>query len=220
MSKQNPNRSSRPRGRPSRDTQRATANALETYRCEIPKFISDPVYTVVQRYYVKDASSDVVTVTKELPIPPWAFASSTTLLHMPFKAIRLSKMECWCVYRNSVGISGNTINVTVVERRGVRPIEWSDTASYQSNAHISKKFRPDETLGWYYGTTISETNPELSFRLPKGAVLELTFAYILDDADDVLSAGTSGLTANKIYTNNLSTDLEPIGKTYSTLLVY
>jgi len=125
----------------------------------------------------------------------------------------------WCVYRNSIGIEGNTINLTVVERRGVRPIEYSDTASYQCNAYIDKKFSVDDQLGWYYSQSTGETNPEFIFYMPKGAILELTLSYVLDDNDTVNSVSTSGLTADKVYTNSLVSTISAVGKSYQTPIV-
>jgi len=199
---------------------RVATNMINLEKCSIPTFISDTVYSTTMRWIVAEASADVVSVTVELPLPPWALASSSTLLNIPFKAVRLSKIEMWCVYRNSQSISGNTINLTYLERRGVRPIEYSDTASYQANAHIKRKFRKDDPCGWYYNTTIGESNPEFVFRLPKGAVLEMSFDYILDDGDAVLTNSTSGLTAQTIYSNRLSTSLDCVGKTNQFVLVY
>ena len=123
------------------------------------------------------------------------------------------------MYRNSVGIEGNTINLTVVERRGVRPIEYSDTASYQSNAYIDKKFSVDDQLGWYYSQSTGETNPEFIFNMPKGAVLELTLSYVMDDNDTVNSVSSGSLTADKVYTNSLVSTVSAVGKTYQTPIV-
>ena len=123
------------------------------------------------------------------------------------------------MYRNSVGIEGNTINLTVVERRGVRPIEYSDTASYQSNAYIDKKFSVDDQLGWYYSQSTGETNPEFIFNMPKGAVLELTLSYVMDDNDTVNSVTSGSLTADKVYTNSLVSTVSAVGKTYQTPIV-
>ena len=123
-------------------------------------------------------------------------------------------MRLWTVYRNSVGITGNTHNVTYVERRGVRPIEISQTASYSENACYVRKFRKDEQLGWYYSTTAGESNPEITIQMTKGSVLELTFDYVLDDGDIVITASGSGMTSARIYSNNLNVNWVCIGKSY------
>ncbi len=111
-------------------------------------------------------------------------------------------------------MSGNTHNVTFVERRGVRPFELSQTASYEKNACFVKKFNKDEPLGWYYSTTAGESNPEITFQLTKGSVLELTFDYVLDDGDIVITASGSGLTTSRVYSNNLNVNWVCIGKSY------
>ena len=167
---------------------------------------------------MNSTASDPDNFTIELPIVPWAISTNTTTLRPPFKSVRISKIKMWCMYRQQVGIEGNTINLTCLERRGVRPIEYSDTASPQQNACIVKKFGPDDQLGWFYSQTTGETNPEMKFQMPKGAVLEITFSFILDDDDTMNSAAGSGLTADRIYTNQLSTKLSPIGKTYAAVI--
>lgn len=195
-------------------------NELEIQRSAIPSFISDPVYSTTMRWVLASGAADVVTATVELPIPPWALASSTTLLNIPFKAVRLSKVQIWNAYRSASDMSSNTINMTFLERRGVRPIEYSDSASPQKCAHISKKFSKADDLGKYYNTTIGESNPEITFRLTKGSILEMSFDYILDDGDAVLTNSTSGLTAQTIYSNRISTSLDCVGKANQFVLVY
>jgi hypothetical protein len=186
----------------------------------IPQFQSDFVQSWKTRLYVNDsASGDVVSVLQELPIVPFGLSTSTTSISVPFKAVRLKKVEMWCNYRESKGIVGNTINLTMVERRSVRPIEISDTATFAKTAHIVKKFSKFDTVGWFYSTTVSETNPELRFALPKGAVLELTFDYVISDGDAVASFGGSGFTASRIYTNSMNTDLDAIGRSYDTQML-
>jgi hypothetical protein len=125
----------------------------------------------------------------------------------------------WCNYRPDVGIAGNTINLRFVERRSVRPVEFSATASYSSNAYLEKKFSKFETLGWYYDTTVSEQNPEISFQMPKGALLELDFAYILDDSDAVNLVGVVALTASRVYVNKLANNIDVVGRTHQTIIV-
>ncbi len=189
----------------------------------IPPFLSDPVMSWVTRLIIPKANSnDAVNNTQELPIFPWGMSTSTTTMRLPFKAVRLSKVEIWSDYRESVGIGGNTINLTFVERRGVRPIEISDTATYSRCAHIKWKApKTGDPLGLYYITTAGESNPEIRFQITKGSVLELTFNYVLSDASTVPLAitPTSGLTADLIYTNALNlTDFEPIGRTQAAAI--
>lgn len=186
----------------------------------IPSFQSDFVQTWKTRFYVNDAaSSDVVSVTQELPIVPYGISTSSTAIVVPFKSVRLKKVEMWCNYRESKGIVGNTINLTMVERRSVRPIEISDTATFTKCAHIVAKFSKFDTLGWFYATTVSETNPELRFALPKGAVLELTYDYVVSDGDALPSFGGSGFTVNRVYTNAMNGDLDCVGRTYDTQML-
>ena len=180
-------------------------------------FESDFVQSWKTRFYVNDsAASDVVAFTQELPIAPFGLSTNTTTIRVPFKSIRLKKVEMWCNYRESKGIVGNTINLTLVERRSVRPLEYSDTATFAKCAHIVRKFSKFDTVGWFYSTTISEVNPELRFQMPKGSVLELTYDYVISDGDAVPSFGTTGLTADRIYTNSMNTDLDVIGRSYET----
>jgi len=184
----------------------------------IPPFVADPVYSVKQRYFMNSTAADPDHFTVELPIVPWAISTNTTTLRPPFKSVRISKIKLWCVYRNSVGIEGNTVNLTILERRGVRPIEYSSTATYKDNACISKKFGKDNQLGWFYTQTSGETNPEFKCQMPKGALLEITFCFVMDDDDTMNSAAGSSLTADRVYTNQLSTKLSPVGKTYTAVI--
>jgi len=200
---------------------RATKNKSPENSCNrIPVFTSDPVLSLTQRYIVKEAaSSDVVTFTLELPIVPFGVSSSTTSLLLPFKSVRLKKLKVWCMYRSEKTIAGNTINVTCLERRLVRPIEWSDTASFNCNAFISKKFDKFDPLGQWYVQSSGESNPELRFQLPKGALLELTFDYIQSDADALNTYGVVGLTSSRLYTNALNSDIEVVGKGYQAVIL-
>ena len=139
-------------------------------------------------------------------------------MYQMYKAVRLSKMEVWNVFRPSVSIEGNTINVTCVERRLVRPIEWSATASSAVNAHIKKKFSIYEPLGQWYSTATGESNPELRFQLTKGSVLELTFAVVLHDSESVSTLTGTGLAFPRVYTNCLDTNELCIGKGFATVI--
>lgn len=190
-------------------------------KSQIPSFIPDQVLTFKCRYYVNPAAAtDVITFVRELPVVPLAVSYSATSLIQIFKAVRLAKVEMWCNHRDSVGVDGNTINLTAVERRTVRPIEWSDTATQLCPAHIVKKFSPVEPLGLWYGTTSGESNPELRFQMSKGAVLEMTYCAILHDAESITSIAASGLTFVRVYTNNLDTNVLAIGRSYQTSMTF
>lgn len=183
---------------------------------QIPNFQSDQVQSLKYRYILSDASADVVATTFELPIFPWALATSALSLSAPQKSVRLRKIELWTNYRSSVGMSGNTQSVTYLERRGVRPMEIASTATFETPAHYKKSFGPDDLLGWFYSTTAGESNPEITFQMTKGSILELTFDYVLDDADIVVTASGSGLTSSRIYSNTISSNLVCVGKAYQT----
>ncbi len=193
---------------------RATKNkSPESCDNRIPSFQSDQVESLTMRFCVDPSyGSDVKAFTLELPIVPFGVADTATTLLLPFKSVRLKRVKMWCVYRPEKDISGNTINLTVVERRLNRPIEWSDTASYSCNAFLSKKFAKFDPMGQWYLTTSGESNPELTFQLPKGGVLELTFDYILADGQNLGTSSGSGLSFPRVYANKLNADILPIGK--------
>lgn len=184
----------------------------------IPRYTPDAVFTSKFRYCVASGSADVISFTLELPIAPFGISDSATTVLLPFKAVRLNSFKVWCNYRSEKDISGNTISVTMVERRGVRPIEWTDIATYQQVAYVSKKFSKTEFAGLYYSTINSQENPEIKFQLPKGAVLELNFSWILSDAESLGTSSSSSLAYPKVYTNKLSTDMVTIGRTYEAVL--
>jgi len=181
---------------------------------QIPNFQSDQVQSLKYRYILSDAANDVVAVTFELPIFPWALATTSSTLSAPQKSVRLRKIELWTNYRSSVGITGNTQSVTYLERRGVRPMEIAATATFETPAHYKKTFGPDDLLGWYYSTTAGESNPEITFQMTKGSILQLTFDYVLDDADIVVTASGVGLTPTRIYSNSINANLNCVGKAY------
>lgn len=182
-------------------------------KSQIPSFQSDAVLSQAIRYYVNDSyGSDVLSFAVELPIMPNGVSSATNLILLPYKAVRIRAIEMWCNFRPTGNVTGNTINLTVVERRTVRPIEWSDTATFLTPAHIKKTFSKTEPLGLWYSTTSGESNPELRFQLPKGAILQITYDVILHDAEGCGSSAESGLSYPKVYTNRLSTDVSVVGK--------
>ena len=111
-------------------------------------------------------------------------------------------------------MTGNTQSVTYLERRGVRPMEIASTATFEVPAKYEKSFGADDLLGWFYSTTAGESNPEITFQMTKGSILELTFDYILDDADIVITAAGTGLTSSRIYSNTISSNLACVGKAY------
>jgi len=186
---------------------------------QIPPFSSDSVQSLKVRLIIsEDFASDVKNFAVELPQVPYGLSVNATTLYLPFKAVRLSKVEMWCNYRSEKGMTGNTINLIQIERRTVKPIEFSDTATFLTPAHICKKFDPLEPLGLWYQTTSGETNPELRFQMPKGAILELTYAFIVSDESSPGSSSGSGLSYPKVYTNCLNSDLVCVGKSYSAVL--
>lgn len=180
---------------------------------QIPNIVSDPVYSLKQRYYILDSVvNDVESISFELPVPPWAVSVSTTKLLIPFKAVRLAKIEVWSNYRSEKSITGNTVSVIVDTRRQTRPIEWSAVATQMQPAHISKKFDKFDPIGLWYITSAGETNPEITIRATKGCVFDLSFDFILDDAEATGSFTTSGLTADRVYTNRIDNYLGVVGK--------
>lgn len=186
----------------------------------IPPFISDRVMTWKTRLYVDEGATDVLSFRFEFPPPPWGITTSATNVELPFKSVRVASIKLWAMYRDAKGIPGNTINLTQVDRRGVKPIEMSDTASYNHNAFIKVNFPTDQPLGYYYTTSLGESNPELSIALPQGGVMEITYKYVLADGDAVRTVTAAGLTSARVYTNSLSLDLRPIGRTYAYPLAF
>lgn len=124
----------------------------------------------------------------------------------------------WCNFRPDGNVEGNTINLSFVERRTVRPIEWSDTATFLTPAHIKKKFLKTEPLGLWYATTSGESNPEIRFQMPKGALLDITFDFILHDSDNCGTSSGSGLSFPKIYTNKMYSDVACVGKALQAVI--
>lgn len=199
---------------------RASKNkSPETETNSIPPFVSDQVYSQTLRYYVPSVYvQDVLSFSRELPIPPFGVSDSSSQLILPFKAIRLKRIKLWCMYRPDQDIAGNTINLTIVDRRLCRPIEWSDTASFNCNAFLTKKFAKYDPLGQWYITNSGEVNPEIHIQMPKGSVLEMTFDYILSDGHNCRVTTGSSLSFPRVYTNSLSADLSVIGKGNSAVL--
>jgi len=198
-------------------TRNQVAVAMRDRIASIPKQIqSDPVQSWISRFGLTDAASDVVSVTWEFPIPPFALSTSALSMTSFMKSIRIKKIEIWCDYRSASNAGANTINLQVLERRGVRPVEYTSTASPIRNAHICAKFPKNSPLGWYYNTTTGESNPEVTVQLPKGAIMDIHFAYVMDDSDICLTLASSGLTSNRIYTNTISSSFQVFGRSYQT----
>lgn len=124
----------------------------------------------------------------------------------------------WCNYRSEKDIAGNTINLRFVDRRTVRPIEYSDTATPMKPAHISKKFNPLEPLGLWFQTTSGESNPEINFQMPKGALLEITYCWINSDESACGTTSGSSLSYPRVYSNKLHTDIACVGKTFEAVI--
>lgn len=106
----------------------------------------------------------------------------------------------------------------MIERRTVRPIEWSDTATFLKPAHIKKTFSKLEPLGLWYATTSGESNPEIRFQLPKGAIMQITYDAILHDGESCGTSSGSSLSYPKVYTNQLNANVTVVGKTYQTVI--
>jgi hypothetical protein len=170
------------------------------------------------RYYNVHASKSTVSATFELPIAPYGVSDSATTILIPFKAVRIRKIEMWCNYRPNEGVAGNTINLNIVERRQARPIEWSDTATFLSPAHICKKFSKFDPLGLWYITTNSQENPEVTLQMPYESVCDITFDYIVQDGESCGTSVGSSLAYPKVYTNRINTNLAPVGRSYTTVI--
>lgn len=199
---------------------RSTPNPATDHALVIPTFNPDSVMTCKVRYGVDlNASTDVIAWTNELPVAPFALSSSSSNLYIPFKAVRISKIEMWANYRPALTMLSNTINLTCNTREGVRPIEWSGTASYTRMAHIEKSFPPTQPIGQWYITTNGVANPEFTFQMGKGSVLEITYCYILSDEAACGTYSSSGLSFPRIYFNKLNADVDVFGKSHETLIV-
>lgn len=201
---------------------RASQNkAPEEKPVGIPPFISDPVLTWTSRFVVNDTTS-TVTVTQELPIYPWGLSTSTTTMRLPFKAIRLNKIRIWGNYDSDLTMAANTISLTFGQRRLMRPMELSDCAAPFKLAYLEYKCKKTLPEGQWYVTRSGEANPDIIFRLVPGAVLDLTFNYILADSESVplATSPSSGLTADLIYTNRMDLKLDPVGRANAAVIDY
>lgn len=194
-----------------RSDRRVSQNKSPNQGAGIPPFISDVPQNLIVRYE-NLSNADTKSITIELPVAPYGIASSTTNVYLPFKSVKLNGYKFWCNFNPALTMANNTISVTAVARRTVRPIEKVATASYGKTAIIQKHFKDSDPLSWWYITGSGETNPELTFVFPPGGILELSYTYIVSDGAHMGTYTTSGLTAGKLYTNSLNTDLRPQGK--------
>lgn len=185
----------------------------------IPPFISDPVLSWKTRLVTTDISS-VVTVTQELPIYPWGLSTSTTTMRLPFKAIRLSRIRMWANYDSDLTMALNCISLTFLQRRQMRPIEISASAAPFQLACIDYKCKKTLPEGQWYYTRSGETNPEITFRLTPGCILELNYDFVICDSESVQLATSpvSGLTADLIYTNRIDSNLSPVARTNAAVI--
>jgi hypothetical protein len=197
-------------------SRRASQNKTPEKRIEIPSFTPDQVQSLTYRYVPVNSASGLTAVTLELPIPPFGSSASTTVINLPFKAIRLARIRLWANFDPDVSMDDNTISIICKDRRTVRPIEWSDTATYSRPAYLEKHFSKFDPLGLWYITTSGETNPELTFVLPKKSLLELTFSYILADESPNPTFVGSGLNHPRVYSNSLDANLFVVGKASSS----
>lgn len=186
----------------------------------IPVFQPDVPQSIVYRYAIEDSAGENVEFARELPIYPYAVAETATTLLVPFKSVRIARIRMWCSYRPTQSIVNNTISLTQVTRRGVRPIEWQDTASTSGDALIDKSFDKNEPSGLWYITASGETNPEFTFRFPKGGVLEITYVYILSDGEGLGTEAGTSLNFPRVYSNKLHTDLLVLGKATTSSAVF
>lgn len=174
------------------------------------------------RNYLPSETTSPASITVELPQYPFAVAYSATSVIMPFKACRLKKIEMWSNFNPDYSIDHNTINLSFSHSQGVRQIELSDTATFEHVAHISRSFKEDEKVGWWYTSESGSTNPELTLLVNHRTIIEWTFEYILADGTDgsgKLQTGLSGLTLGLVYTNIIG-GLLPVGRKAAVAFYY
>lgn len=180
----------------------------------IPSFQSDAVISIKNRYGVDTAASNTIqSVNFELPIAPFGVAYAGNALLLPFKAVRLAKLEMWSNYNPNVVAGDNTISfLTQNSATGQRPMEISATATFAAPAHIVKKFSKYEPIGLWYESSIGVVNPSLNVKLPKAGIMELTLDFILSDESSMGTFATTGLSFPLIYANQIATDLVVLSK--------
>jgi len=196
---------------------KALANRNESMR--IPTYIPDAVFTSTFRYIVgPNVSAQVIAFQLELPIAPFGIASASDSFILPFKSVRISKIRCWQNYQNSTSISGNTASITMNDRRLVRPVEYTAIGGHHALGFIKKKFGPNDPLGQYYITGSGESNPELTFQITKGTVLEITYNWIMSDGQGCPTSAGSSLSYPRVYANRLNSDVDVVGKAQSAVI--
>jgi hypothetical protein len=184
----------------------------------IPTFTPDFVESGTWRYIVADAGSQTISFTLEMPIAPFGISHSADALILPFKAVRISKVRMWQLYQDSLTITSNTCSLTFVDRRLVKPIEYSCTGANFAPGFIKKKFGVNDPIGRWYVTGNSESNPEVTLQMTKGSVIEISYCWILSDGGACpTSAGTS-LAYPRVYSNRLHTSVDVVGKSYASVL--
>ena len=181
----------------------------------IPAFVPDFVQTGTWRYIVNSSAPQVINFTLELPIPPFGISYKSDGLMLLFKAIRIAKIRMWQLYQESDSISGNTCSLTFVDRRLVKPIEYSCTGGNFAPGFIKKKFGVDDPIGRWYITGSGETNPEITFQMTKGSVVEISYCWILNDGQMCREVSGSSLTYPRVYSNRLNSDVDVVGKAYA-----
>ena len=160
-------------------SKKKAAAAAESMR--IPAFVPDFVETGTWRYIVNSSASQAISFTLELPIAPFGISYKSDGLVLPFKAIRISKVRMWQLYQETNSISGNTCSLTFDDRRLVKPIEYSCTGGNFAPGFIKKKFGVDDPIGRWYITGNGESNPEITFQITKGSVIEISYCWVLTD---------------------------------------
>jgi len=184
----------------------------------IPTFTPDFVESGTWRYIVGDSASQAISFTLELPIAPFGISHSADALILPFKAVRISKIRMWQLYQDALTITANTCSLTFVDRRLVKPIEYSCTGANFAPGFIKKKFGVDDPIGRWYITGNSESNPEVTLQMTKGSVIEISYCWILSDGGGCpTSAGTS-LAYPRVYSNRLNSSVDVVGKSYASVL--
>lgn len=184
----------------------------------IPSFVPDFVESGTWRYILSNSASQVESFTLELPIAPFGIAYAADALILPFKAIRISKIRMWQLYQDEQTITSNTCSLTFVDRRLVKPIEYSCTGANFAPGFIKKKFGVEDPIGRWYITGNSETNPEVTLQITKGSVIEISYCWILADGGTCGTSSGASLSHPKVYSNRLNSVVDVVGKTYASVI--
>lgn len=195
------------------------AAALRRESLRIPSFIPDFVESGTYRYIIgPNESAQTTSFTLEMPFPPYGISSAADNLILPFKAIRISKVRIWQLFQESTSITGNTASLTFVDRRLVKPIEYSCTGANFAPGFIKKKFDVDDPIGRWYITGSGESNPELTFQLTKGTVIEISYCWILSDGGNCGTTSGASLSYPKVYSNRLHSTIDVVGKSQAAVI--